>query len=40
VLGDSGKRYAVVAIVNHANASAAKPVLDAVVQWAAEDNQR
>jgi serine-type D-Ala-D-Ala carboxypeptidase/endopeptidase (penicillin-binding protein 4) len=40
VLGDSGKRYAVVAIVNHTNASAAKPVLDAVVQWAAEDNQR
>lgn len=37
VLGDSGRRYTVVAIVNHANASAARPVLDALVRWTATD---
>jgi serine-type D-Ala-D-Ala carboxypeptidase/endopeptidase (penicillin-binding protein 4) len=37
VLGNSGRRYAVVAIVNHGNASAARPVLDAVVQWVGAD---
>jgi serine-type D-Ala-D-Ala carboxypeptidase/endopeptidase (penicillin-binding protein 4) len=40
VLGESGKRYVVVALVNHANAAAAQPALDAVVQWAAEDLYR
>lgn len=33
----SGKRYAVVALINHANAAAARPVLDALVDWAAQD---
>jgi serine-type D-Ala-D-Ala carboxypeptidase/endopeptidase (penicillin-binding protein 4) len=37
VLADSGRRYVVVAIVNHDQAAAAKPVLDAVVQWVAGD---
>ncbi|MEY4561736.1 MAG: hypothetical protein RLZZ618_1013 [Pseudomonadota bacterium] len=37
VLGDSGKRYVLVAIVNHANAAAARPALDLLVQWAAAD---
>jgi serine-type D-Ala-D-Ala carboxypeptidase/endopeptidase (penicillin-binding protein 4) len=37
VLSNSGRRYAVVAIVNHANANAARPALDALVQWAASD---
>jgi len=37
VIGASGRRHVVVAIVNHANASAARPVLDALVQWAAND---
>ena len=40
VLAASGRRYALVAIVNHAQASAARPVLDALVQWAAEDTGR
>lgn len=40
VLADSGKRYVVVGIVNHANAGAARPVLDALVQWAAADERR
>jgi len=37
VLSDSGRRYVVVAIVNHPNAGAARPVLEALVQWAAAD---
>ena len=38
VLGESGRRYVVVAIVNHSNAAAARPALfDALVQWAAND---
>ena len=37
VLGASGRRVAVVAIVNHPNANAARPALDALVQWAAAD---
>ena len=37
VLADSGRRYVVVAIVNHANANAARPALDAVAEWAASD---
>jgi D-alanyl-D-alanine carboxypeptidase/D-alanyl-D-alanine-endopeptidase (penicillin-binding protein 4) len=39
VLGASGRRYVVVAIVNHANANAARPALDALVQWAASDGE-
>jgi serine-type D-Ala-D-Ala carboxypeptidase/endopeptidase (penicillin-binding protein 4) len=37
VLSGSGRRYVVVAIVNHANAGGARPALDALVQWAAND---
>ena len=33
----SGRRYVLVAIVNHANAGAARPVLDALVDWTARD---
>lgn len=38
VLGTSGRRYVFVAIVNHPDASASRPVLDALVQWTAEDS--
>lgn len=37
VLADSGRRYVVVAIANHANANAARPAFDALVQWTAGD---
>ena len=37
VLADSGRRYNVVAIVNHTNANAARPALEALVEWAASD---
>jgi D-alanyl-D-alanine carboxypeptidase/D-alanyl-D-alanine-endopeptidase (penicillin-binding protein 4) len=37
VLSNSGRRYVVVAIINHANANAARPALDAVVQWTMRD---
>ncbi len=37
VLGASGKRYVVVAIVNHANAGGARPALDALTEWTARD---
>ena len=37
VLSGSGRRYVVVAIVNHAHAGGARPALDALVQWAAND---
>lgn len=40
VLGASGRRYALVAIVNHPQASSARPVLDAVLQWTADDRPR
>jgi len=33
----SGKRYAVVALINHTNASAGRAILDALVDWAAQD---
>jgi len=33
VLSLGGRRYVLVAIVNHPNANAARPALDAVVQW-------
>ena len=35
--GASGRRYVLVAMVNHANAGAARPVLDALTDWAARD---
>ncbi len=37
VLGATGKRYVLVAIVNHPNANAARPALEAIVQWTADD---
>ena len=37
VLGNSGQRYVLVAMVNHANAGAARPVMDALVDWVAQD---
>ena len=40
VLATSGRRYVVVAIVNHPDAGAAGPALDAVVRWAANDAAR
>jgi D-alanyl-D-alanine carboxypeptidase/D-alanyl-D-alanine-endopeptidase (penicillin-binding protein 4) len=38
VHGASGKRYVLVALVNHANANAARPALNALVDWAVNDN--
>jgi D-alanyl-D-alanine carboxypeptidase/D-alanyl-D-alanine-endopeptidase (penicillin-binding protein 4) len=35
----SGKRYVLVAMVNHPNAAAARPALDALIDWAVMDNQ-
>ena len=37
VLGDSGRRYVLVAIANHARAEAARPALEALVEWTADD---
>ena len=37
VLGASGKRYVLVAIANHPNAGAARPALDALVEWTTRD---
>jgi len=31
---ESGKRLVVVAILHHANANAARPALDAMIDWA------
>ena len=33
----SGKRYVLVAMVNHPNASAARPAIDALIDWTAQD---
>ena len=38
VHGHSGKRYALVVMINHANAAAARgPVFDALIDWVAND---
>ena len=37
VLSDSGRRYILVAIVNDPNAAAARPALDAAIDWVAHD---
>jgi len=37
VLGAGGRRYVLVAIVNHPNAAAARPAFDALVQWTMND---
>ncbi len=34
LLAPNGKRYVLVAIINHPNANAARPALDALVEWA------
>jgi serine-type D-Ala-D-Ala carboxypeptidase/endopeptidase (penicillin-binding protein 4) len=36
-MGKSGQRYSVVGLVNHPNAGAARPALDALVEWAVND---
>jgi D-alanyl-D-alanine carboxypeptidase/D-alanyl-D-alanine-endopeptidase (penicillin-binding protein 4) len=33
----SGKRYVLVAFINHPNANEARPALDALVDWAGRD---
>jgi D-alanyl-D-alanine carboxypeptidase/D-alanyl-D-alanine-endopeptidase (penicillin-binding protein 4) len=33
----SGKRYVLVALINHPNANAARPAIDALVDWAVQD---
>ena len=40
VLGNSGRRYVLVAIVNHPNANAARPALEALVRAATDDSGR
>jgi D-alanyl-D-alanine carboxypeptidase/D-alanyl-D-alanine-endopeptidase (penicillin-binding protein 4) len=37
--GLSGRRYVVVGIINHPNAPAARPALDAMVEWAVNDRE-
>jgi len=37
VHGASGKRYVLVAIANHPNANAARPAIEALIDWAARD---
>ncbi len=40
VLANSGRRYVVVAIVNHPNANAARPALEALVKWTTQADAR
>ena len=35
--GNSGQRYVLVAMINHPNAGGARPVMDALVDWVAQD---
>jgi D-alanyl-D-alanine carboxypeptidase/D-alanyl-D-alanine-endopeptidase (penicillin-binding protein 4) len=35
--GASGKRYVLVVLINHANANAARPAIEALVDWAGRD---
>jgi D-alanyl-D-alanine carboxypeptidase/D-alanyl-D-alanine-endopeptidase (penicillin-binding protein 4) len=37
VQGSSGQRYSLVVIVNHANANAARPALDTLLEWTVKD---
>jgi D-alanyl-D-alanine carboxypeptidase/D-alanyl-D-alanine-endopeptidase (penicillin-binding protein 4) len=39
VLSDSGRRYILVAIINDSNAAAARPALDAAINWVTHDPQ-
>jgi D-alanyl-D-alanine carboxypeptidase/D-alanyl-D-alanine-endopeptidase (penicillin-binding protein 4) len=34
----SGKRYVLVALINHPNANAARPAIDTLVDWTAKDH--
>jgi serine-type D-Ala-D-Ala carboxypeptidase/endopeptidase (penicillin-binding protein 4) len=38
VLGNSGRRYVLVAVINHPNANAGRAALDALVQWTTFDD--
>ena len=40
VLAHTGRRYVVVAIVNHPNANAARPAIEALVKWAAVNDAK
>jgi D-alanyl-D-alanine carboxypeptidase/D-alanyl-D-alanine-endopeptidase (penicillin-binding protein 4) len=40
VQGQSGQRYAVVAIINHPNASQARPALDQLLEWTVRDTNK
>lgn len=40
VHGNSGRRYVLVAMINHANAGNARPVMDALVDWVGQDAVR
>ncbi len=40
VLSNSGRRYVLVAIINHPQAAAARPALDALIQWTLRDAPR
>ena len=35
--GDSGRRYIVIGLINHPNASAARPALDRLIEWTVQD---
>jgi D-alanyl-D-alanine carboxypeptidase/D-alanyl-D-alanine-endopeptidase (penicillin-binding protein 4) len=37
VVSDTGRRYVLVAVIQHLNANAARPALDALVQWTMRD---
>jgi D-alanyl-D-alanine carboxypeptidase/D-alanyl-D-alanine-endopeptidase (penicillin-binding protein 4) len=37
LLSDSGRRYVIVALINHPNANAARPAIEALLQWAQRD---
>ena len=37
VLADSGRRYILVAVINDPNAGAARPALDAAIDWVMRD---
>jgi D-alanyl-D-alanine carboxypeptidase/D-alanyl-D-alanine-endopeptidase (penicillin-binding protein 4) len=39
VLSATGRRYALVAIINHSQAAAGRPALEALVQWAQRDGE-
>jgi D-alanyl-D-alanine carboxypeptidase/D-alanyl-D-alanine-endopeptidase (penicillin-binding protein 4) len=38
VHANSGRRYVLVALINHLNANAARPALEALLDWTVRDN--